>query len=325
MFWKNYKHPIIALLIAVLIKLFLPAGNGLTEIGVNVLALFVSLIYCFMTIGTDWVSLLFIGLVCITGVMTPAQVIAGSLGSPVIPLAIAVMIIAKLLTDTGVMSYLAKWFITRKIVKGRPYVFFAMFGLSFILLGCFMNVLSLIIVYLSLAEEVCKGLGYKRSDKFYHSLMMCILWGNISCIMSTPIGRTPPLIVLGGLEAVGISVGFGQYMIAGIPYAILSGLLIVLLIKVMIKPDLSLYNNYDVDAMRANMGQLSKSGKIVFWTFVVLVISWVFPDFGSGILPGVAAFLKTQGAQFTTIIAVAFLLVINYISIFWRVLLSLEL
>ena len=51
---KSYIHVIVALLIGVVCLLFIPASNGLTEVGVRVLAVFFPVLYLWLTVGTDW-------------------------------------------------------------------------------------------------------------------------------------------------------------------------------------------------------------------------------------------------------------------------------
>ena len=67
---KMYTHCLIALVIGILIMIALPATNGLTTDGVHMLGILVPVIYLWITVGTDWVSLLAIIALVMTGVMT---------------------------------------------------------------------------------------------------------------------------------------------------------------------------------------------------------------------------------------------------------------
>ena len=87
---KFYTHLVISLILFVLMR-FIPAVNGLTPIGVNVLSIFVPVLYMWLTIGTDWPSWLAMALVIFTGVMTPGEVYSGVFGSSLIITVIGVI------------------------------------------------------------------------------------------------------------------------------------------------------------------------------------------------------------------------------------------
>ena len=59
---KFYMHLAISIVLFVLLR-FVPASNGLTPIGVNVLSVFIPVLYMWLVIGTDWPSWLAMALV----------------------------------------------------------------------------------------------------------------------------------------------------------------------------------------------------------------------------------------------------------------------
>ena len=71
---KQCIHIIIALLLLIVVKLVVPAENGLTEVGVNVLAVLAPILYLWIAVGTDWTSLLALAAIICTGVLTPTVV-----------------------------------------------------------------------------------------------------------------------------------------------------------------------------------------------------------------------------------------------------------
>ena len=119
-FRKNYKHFIIALILFFCVKLFVPTANGLTEVGVSVLAVLLPILYLWLTVGTDWVSLLALAAVIMTGVLSATDTYAASMGSSTVIIVITCMALNKVLSDTGVIRKIAHWFLTRDIVRNRP-------------------------------------------------------------------------------------------------------------------------------------------------------------------------------------------------------------
>lgn len=77
---RFYIHILIAVALGLLCFFGIAPANGITPIGVNVLAVTVATLYLWLTVGTDWTSLLFMGMLIMTGAMTANQVWAGSMG-----------------------------------------------------------------------------------------------------------------------------------------------------------------------------------------------------------------------------------------------------
>ena len=84
-----YTNCLIALAFGIAAILFLKPVNGLTADGVHLIAVLVPTIWLWITVGTDWVSLLALMLLVMTGVMGGeknyfANVYAGSMGNFII-------------------------------------------------------------------------------------------------------------------------------------------------------------------------------------------------------------------------------------------------
>ena len=68
---KTCFHVGIALILGLLIGFGLHPVNGLTDLGVRVLAVTIPTLYLWLTVNTGWCALLFLGLLILTGAMTP--------------------------------------------------------------------------------------------------------------------------------------------------------------------------------------------------------------------------------------------------------------
>lgn len=313
---KTYIHCGIAVVLLLAI-VFLPAGNGLTTDGVHLLAILVPTIYLWITVGTDWVSLLALGALVMTGVMDNgsnfyASVYSGSMGNFIIITVIACMALSAVLNQTGVITKIAVWFITRKFCKGRPYAFLAMFFLSFFIIGTFMEATAVTIMYIDLTIEICNKLGYKKGDKFYTTMMCGIYWGNAVVSAGSPISHVLPLLLIAAAApALGVTISFGQWLMVGIPFEIIAYLVLLLVVRAFMKPDAERFDSYDIEAMKASAPAFSKQGKITLVLFIIVVIAWLFPQFGSSFAPGVVTYMNNIGACIPPIIALALVCIIH--------------
>lgn len=314
---KTYLHCTIAIILGLAIMFLLPASNGLTTDGIHLLGILVPTIYLWITVGTDWVSLLAIVALVMTGVMTNgvnyyASVYAGSMGNFIIITVIACMALSAVLSSTGVIGKIATWFITRKFVQGKPYAFLSMFFLSYFIIGTFMEATAVCIMYIDLAKEICDRLGYKKGDTFYTVMMAGIYWGDAVVSAGSPISHVLPLLLIAAAApALGVTISFGQWLMVGIPFEILAYLLMMLIIRFLWKPDTEKFQSYDIEAIKQASPPLSKQGKITCVLFALVVFAWLFPQFGKGIWPGAVAYLNSIGACVPPVIALALVYIIH--------------
>lgn len=309
---KDYKHYLVALALILLIKLGVPATNGLTEQGVNVLALMAPILYLWLTVSTDWVSLLAIAGVVIIGAMTPAAAFAGSLGNSTVMVILSCVVLNAVLTDTGVVKWLATWFMTRKIVKGRPYVFIAIYMLGVTVIGTFMNVTTLCVTFIALTAGICEEIGYKKGDPFYTAMILSLFWISNITNGASPISHSLPLLMIGTAEKAGIAISYSQYLSIGLPFIAVMYLLTVGVVCFLWKPEASKFINYDVEAAKARREPLSKSGIIASVVFIIVIAFWLIPDLFPNLLPApVQASLKAWGVTVPTIVGASLLCMIK--------------
>ena len=100
-FKKEYIHYLIALIIGIVIAVALKPGNGLTDIGVRVVAIMIPCLYLWLTTNTHWTSLLALGLLVMTQAMTANEVWANSLGHFVVITVLCYMILNVCLKETA--------------------------------------------------------------------------------------------------------------------------------------------------------------------------------------------------------------------------------
>lgn len=284
---KTYLHILTAVILGALLMFLLPVGNGLTADGVHMLGILIPVIYLWITVGTDWVSLAAIIALVMTGVMNNgknyyADVYAGSMGNFIIITVISCMALSAVLTQTGVIEKIATWFITRKFVQGRPYAFLFMFLLSNLIVGTFMEATAVAIMYIDLAKNILDKLGYKKGDKFYTIVMAGLYWNNSIVSAGSPISHVLPLLLIAAAGPVlGVTISFGQWLMIGIPFEIMAFAIEMFVFRFIWKPDTTLFENYDLEATRRNARSLSTQGKISVVIFLIVVFFWLFPQFMS--------------------------------------------
>lgn len=301
-------HILIAAVVFLVLRLIL--GNctdmGITQAGATALALFITTIYLWITYGSGWTSMLSIGLLAFSGVCSANTILANSFGNSTTVICIGTLILCVALDENGVTKLIANWFITRKMISKRPYMFLFMFLLANLLITYFMEATAVSIIFVALARSILDSLGYTKNDKFSKALYFGVLW--ITCVGNgaTPIGHPVPLLMLNSLSTVtGESVSWLKYMMVGIPLSLVTLGLTMLIFRFILKPDCSKFDAYDIMERRKELRPLSKKGKISLAVYLALILFWLLPDFLKPILPEVAAKVSSVGTAIPSLIAVA--------------------
>ena len=304
-----YIHYIIALVIGLLILFFLQPTPPLTPIGVRVIAVMIPMLYLWLTTNTHWTCFLALALLVVTGAMSANEVWAGSLGSFVVMTVIAYMLLNVCLKETGVIDRIAVWFITRRFVQGRPYAFMAMFFASNILVGMFMENLTLAIIYIGITEGLVRHLNLKKGDPMYTALFTGVMWGNVLVACCSPIAHVLPNVLIGLLETqVGIRVSYTTWFAYGSIFAAIMFVVMMVLIRLW-NPDTSAFRNYDIEEIKAGAKPLEKDGVIAAVVFVIVILFALFPSVLSSI--PVFATINNWGAAVPALFAICVLALIR--------------
>ena len=306
---KTYFHVGIALILGLLIGFGLRPANGLTNLGIRVLAVTIPSLYLWLTVNTSWCALLFLALLILTGAMTPTEVWAGSMGHFAVITMIVFSILNYALKETGVIDQAASWFVSRKIARGRPLVFLGLFFLSNLVIGMFVDNLSLAVIYVGLASALAEKIGVKKGDPFYACMFIGILWCNVVISIASPIAHAPVLILIGMIESqLGISVTYAQWLSVGIPFAIVMFFAMMIAVAIW-RPDASAFLAFDPGTLKPE--QLGRKGKITAVVFLLAVAAILLPEIGKSIWPAQFAFWSQIGVVVPAILAVCALCLIS--------------
>lgn len=307
---KEYIHYLIALIIGIVIWFALPASNGLTDIGVHVIAILIPVLYLWLTTNTHWTCFLALALLVMTQAMTANEVWAGSMGHFVVITVLAYMLLNICLKQTGVINKIAIWFVTRKFVQGRPYAFMAMFFASNVIIGMFMDNLSLAVIYIGITGVLCEEIGVKKGDPFYTCMFTGVMWGNVILSIASPIAHALPNIIMGSTEAqLGITITYGQWLAVGVPFAALCYLAIMLVVLIW-RPDTTAFKNFDVEAVKKKYPPLDARGKFSAFIFVLVVIFVLAPSILKDVNP-FFAYLNNIGVVIPALLAIVVLALVR--------------
>lgn len=308
---KNLKMLIIAVLIGIVLKLILPVSEGgLTSSGATFLAIFVPLVICWSTVGTGWPSFFAVSAVVLFGLWDSNSMFSLYWGNYLTAIIIPLCMISHVMNKSGFSAYVAKWFLSRKLVHGRPIVFYLMIAVTVWVLSLAIPPVIVAVVLVELLGTIALSCGYSKDSTFYRSMFMILMFILAPCEVALPFGRVGPLTIMAMLSEAGItSVNIITWMAFVWPFIIVAGIIGIIVIVFIYRPDLSLFNNFDDAGMRAELKsqKLPRSAFLSIGAIGVVIAIFViqFLNFGA-----VTEFFKAWGMCIGSVLCAAILCII---------------
>ena len=217
----------------------LPAPDPITPIGMQILGVFLGLLWGWTTVDMIWPSILGLIALGFTEYGTVTSVMTAGFGNANVLLVFFCLIFGAYLDTTGLNKTIAYWFVSRRICVGRPWVFTLMLLLAGYALGLLVSLFAAIILIWSLFYSVCDIVGFKKHEKY--STLMVIGLCYAACLGVTPLAFKPlPVMVLGSMQSMlGITVNYWDFAVLTFVVSIICLLLYWLAMMLIFKPDVT--------------------------------------------------------------------------------------
>jgi len=254
-----------------------------TAVGMQVLGIFIGTVYLWSTIGLIWPSLFGLLAFVVSDYGTLKSVIASSFGDTTTMLILFAMVLFGAIETEGVTQYISRWFLSRKILNGRPIIFtFLFIYASFIvsILGASMT--AVILMMWPIIYGILKDIGYKKGDAYTSIMVFGTVAGVISGQMVKPF-KGAALTIIGAFEKTsGLTVDYLPYMTYGTIMGTLAIISYCLIVKFIFRPDLSKMKNITTDFLNKNkLPKMSLKQKILFaclfGCFGLILLPSIFP------------------------------------------------
>lgn len=120
--------------------------DGVTSAGMQILGIFLGLVWGWSFIEMGWPSLLGIFSLGLSDYMSMTEALKAGFGDNCVLLVFFCLIFAAYLDSTGINRVIANWFISRKVCYGRPWIFTLMLLLMAYVLGATVSLFAALLV-----------------------------------------------------------------------------------------------------------------------------------------------------------------------------------
>ncbi len=296
------KKPNVMYFVHTIICLVIMFGFGqlspiepLTPLGMNLIGIFLGVLYGWIFIDIIWPSIAGLLALMLVGGMKPGMLLNKSFGDPIVVMMFFIFVFCATINYYGLSKFISLWFITRKAVAGKPWLFTYTFLASIMLLGGLTSASPAAVIGWSILYGVCEVCGYKKGDGYPTMMVFGIVYAAQVGMAIIPF-KQAALTVMSAYETMsGTHIDYAKYMFIAIVACALCSLLFLLIGKYIFRPDVS--KLADLDASKLDKDQsLSLSGvqKSVLGFLFALVALLLIPAFLPADL-AVVKFLKSIG------------------------------
>lgn len=255
---------------------FLPAPPPITQYGMQMLGIFIGMVYGWSTVDQIWPSLFGIVMLAVYDYDTIANVLLQGWGSTTVFIIVLVLIFSQAISDAGISKWLAIKAINHKIFFGRPWLFTAVvIFTAFILSSITGNAFVGMLIMWAITYDVCGIAGYQKRDAWPSLTIIGITVASIIGMGSFPYQLVPLMVFSAYQNLGGPAINYGSYIVVcwGCLFFIVVLYLLVnkLIFRVNIDKIASL-NEKSFENMRTT---LDHRQKILFVIFVVMILSFL--------------------------------------------------
>ena len=312
----NKHKDLICLITAILIIsvcCVFPPLKGLSSSAQRLIGIFVGTVFLWISIGISWPSLFgMLSLILLLPEITIKDMLAGSVGNPVITFLIFTFCCSHALEQTAFVKRCAVKFLSMRFARKGPWYFTSVYFFSVLVLGSVMSTIVIVLIYLALNEEIFSLLQIKKGDKFAAMLTMgLVITASISGAM-TPIAHVFPVVAINTYKSLsGISISYMRYMSAGIPAALISTVAMIFIFYFVFRPDISCFYEIDTEMLKKEVPPVDGREKAIVTIFFMVVAFWILPDLLKSVLPEISGWFNSMGTAVPAILGSLLLCVLK--------------
>lgn len=234
-----------------------PPWGGITQTGIQAIGIFFGLIFLLSNseFGLILPSLLGFLAVLLTDAYTPSSLMAATFGNSTVVQIIFAYVLCQTIISTGAGEFISKWLLTRKVLRGKPYLFCFVFFFAAWVMGAFAKIGGIVFV-LALLDSLIDNLGYEKEGSFNR-------WMSLGSFVSACIGMALipfqglPLVIFGAILSAmaqsGIVLNYAVYMLSIIVFSMAFIVLFALTMKAC-RVDADKLRAFDVSRISGEQG-----------------------------------------------------------------------
>lgn len=165
-----YVHCAIGCVLMFLFR-FLPSPAPITSLGMQMIGIFLGLIYMWSFVDTLWPSVMGLFALCLSDYGTTADIIAASFGNSTSALLLLFLALVAVIEECNLAGYLSNRFLSIKKFGGRPWLFTFCWLIVVAAMSSCCNMFLIAFTFWAVFYKICDQTGIQKGDS-YATLMI---------------------------------------------------------------------------------------------------------------------------------------------------------
>lgn len=259
---------------------FLPPFGGLNEISMQVIGVFVGVIYGWITLSIGWPSILGLVAFGLTDYVSMSDLLVSAFASQTVVMIMGLLLLAAFIQQAGLTTIIVDFLLSRKSAKGRPYVVLFYFLLAGFVAAILSQPLAVLVIFLELFLEIMKKTDIKPHSRavptFFVGSAFAIVIGDISLPF-----KGCAILGIGAYSSItGENLDFLRYTLFMMPMCLLTIVAYVLFCKFILRINLSGLEDYVHDTSKSATITLRQKVSLVgvILAMAMLLVPSILPD-----------------------------------------------
>lgn len=277
-YW-NFIQTVLALLLIFALGKFIPTWSTVTRMGVEYICIMIGWIWLCIILGGLLLPSIIAMVGCLLpGYFTPETIVASTFGNSITILMIFIFVLVYIFQQSRTGDYLVRYLLSRKVVKGRPYVFTAFFFIAIIAIGSIIGSFGIILLTIAILDAVTEVSGMKKTDDWVRFILIStVALSGLTEIMYPfkPYAILYNSIFDAQLSTIGTQVDGTVWVVTAFMISAICFIFLMLLAKFVFRFDMSKLKNLDVSLLQTD--DLKKITKKQVVVLISVVIAFFYP------------------------------------------------
>ena len=184
-------NSIIGIAIMFIIRMFPPVAP-ITETGMEVLGIFIGTLYLWTTVDPTWASIFSIFMIGFSSYSNMGGVIKEAFGNPTVVQMLFMMVFSGALVREKITPYIGRWFLTRKVSEGKPWLLTFVISLGCLLMAVFLGgPFAPIFLFWPVMYDIFQQLGYTNKETYPKLAVIMVVFGSMLGFPVPPYAGNP--------------------------------------------------------------------------------------------------------------------------------------
>jgi len=269
---KKSIHTIIGLLLMFGFG-FLPTFSTVTEYGMQMLGVFLGIIYLWQFVDMVWPSIAAFVAYCFFSNTNIATLAASGFGNQNILIMIFGLLVVYTVINQGVFDNIVPWIMRQKFLSGRPWRITIALVVAIFILQLLQTKFATVYLMFAVIYKICDSCGMPKSSKWAAGMCASMVLTNLFASFFYPFsGASLFVMTLFKQLCPDLSYSYISFTIATIGLYLFVMTLFLLALKFVVKVDVSPLKNVDVANLAFETKPLTKSQKILIAIFITYLI-----------------------------------------------------